>query len=239
MRIIICDDDKFITSELCNYLHDFFGSVIQIIPDIVVDNSGDDFLKDTNIKDIVFLDIEMPGTSGLSIGNRLSDEHPDTLIFVITSYMEYLDDAMRFHVFRYLSKPIDKQRLFRNLNDAISELNRRNILANRHISVCSDRVSIEISLSDIAYIESLRHKTIIRTMHNEYSSSITLTHWLEILPKEYFIQIHRSYIVNMQYICDYDQTFVYMCGGKFKAFITSRKYSYFKKAYLGFIERSR
>lgn len=71
MRIIICDDDKFITSELCNYLHDFFGSVIQIIPDIVVYNSGDDFLKDTNIKDIVFLDIEMPGTSGLSIGKSV------------------------------------------------------------------------------------------------------------------------------------------------------------------------
>ena len=33
--------------------------------------------------------------------------------------MEYLDDAMRFHVFRYLSKPIDRQRLFRNLDDAL------------------------------------------------------------------------------------------------------------------------
>lgn len=37
----------------------------------------------------------------------------------ITAFSEYLDEAMRFHVFRYLSKPIDKQRLFRNLKDAI------------------------------------------------------------------------------------------------------------------------
>jgi len=41
----------------------------------------------------------------------------------VTSYSEYLDDAMRFRVFRYLSKPLDKQRFFRNMKDAVDLYN--------------------------------------------------------------------------------------------------------------------
>ncbi len=54
-------------------------------------------------------------------GNTLRERYPNILIFIVTSFMEYLDDAMRFHVFRYLSKPIDRQRLFRNLDDALAQ----------------------------------------------------------------------------------------------------------------------
>ena len=50
---------------------------------------------------------------------RAEKRNPDIIIFIVTSFLEYLDEAMRFHVFRYLTKPIDKQRLFRNLKDAL------------------------------------------------------------------------------------------------------------------------
>lgn len=239
MRIIICDDDKFITSVLHDYICDFFDAEKQTSLEITIYFNGNDLLNDTGAKDIIFLDIEMPGINGIEIGNRLSIDHPDTLIFVITSHMEYLDDAMRFHVFRYLSKPIDKSRLFRNLYDAVSVINRRTCIMNKRINICTDRVNIELPLTNIACIESMKHKTIIRTLNNEYYSSMTLTYWLKILPVEYFIQIHRSYIVNMQHISDYDRATVYLCDGKYKAFLTTRKYSYFKKAYLRFLERSR
>jgi two-component system LytT family response regulator len=57
----------------------------------------------------------MPGLDGIYVGNELKKKEKDIIIFIITSYSEYLDEAMRFHVFRYLSKPIDRQRLFRSL----------------------------------------------------------------------------------------------------------------------------
>ena len=65
---------------------------------------------DKGSKDIVFLDIEMPGMNGIYVGNELKSQNRNIIIFVVTSYSEYLDEAMRFHVFRYLSKPLDKQR---------------------------------------------------------------------------------------------------------------------------------
>ena len=61
----------------------------------------------------------MPGLNGIYVGKELKEKNKNTIIFIITSYVEYLDDAMRFHVFRYLSKPLDKQRLFQNMKDAI------------------------------------------------------------------------------------------------------------------------
>ena len=78
------------------------------------------YLRDQGPKDIIFLDIEMPGLNGIYVGNELKKRDKNTIIFIITSYSECsLDEAMRFHVFRYPSKPIDKQRLFRNLKDAL------------------------------------------------------------------------------------------------------------------------
>lgn len=89
-------------------------------PQLVSFTSGEALLSDTGEKDMVFLDIEMPGMNGIYIGNELKKTYKNVIIFVVTSYSEYLDEAMRFHVFRYLSKPLDKQRLFRNLRDALT-----------------------------------------------------------------------------------------------------------------------
>lgn len=72
-----------------------------------------------NPKRYRFLDVEMPGFDGIYVGNELKKQNDSVIIFIVTSYLEYLDAAMRFHVFRYLSKPIDKQRLFQNLDDAL------------------------------------------------------------------------------------------------------------------------
>lgn len=61
----------------------------------------------------------MQGVNGIYVGSELKKQNENTIIFIVTSYMEYLDDAMRFQVFRYLSKPLDSQRFFRNMDDDV------------------------------------------------------------------------------------------------------------------------
>ena len=65
----------------------------------------------------------MPGMNGIYVGNELKKANNNIIIFIVTSYSEYLDEAMRFHVFRYLSKPLDKQRFFRNMKEAVDLYN--------------------------------------------------------------------------------------------------------------------
>jgi len=119
MRILICDDDDFILQQLTNYLNEYFRKAGADCPEIVCYREGESLLADRGEKDIVFLDIELGGPDGIYVGAELKKQDKNIILFIITAFSEYLDEAMRFHVFRYLSKPIDKQRLFRNLKDAI------------------------------------------------------------------------------------------------------------------------
>ncbi len=123
MRILICDDDLELSQQLEKILISFFQKNSLKYPEIVIYNNGTDLLQDFQSKDIVFLDIEMPGMNGIYIGNELKRQNNNAIIFVVTSYSQYLDEAMRFHVFRYLSKPLDKQRIFRNMKDALALYN--------------------------------------------------------------------------------------------------------------------
>ncbi len=110
MRILICDDDPLIIEQLQKFIESFFKSNHIKCPELVSFTSGESLLADSEEKDLVFLDIEMPGMNGIYIGNELKKANKNVIIFVVTSYSEYLDDAMRFHVFRYLSKPLDRSR---------------------------------------------------------------------------------------------------------------------------------
>ena len=95
MRILICDDDKLMIEQLEKYIHTFFEQNCMKCPEIISYTCGEALLKDSGEKDIVFLDIEMPGMNGIYIGNELKKANKNTLIFVVTSYSEYLDEAMR------------------------------------------------------------------------------------------------------------------------------------------------
>jgi len=177
MRILICDDDVMIQQELTRYLSEYFHRHNLRLPDICCFHTGHDLLLDSGNKDIIFLDVEMPGLSGISVGTALKKSNPDVIIFIVTSYSEYLDDAMRFHVFRYLSKPIDKQRLFRNLKDALSLYHSLHI----RIPVETRQGIYSIPAANIVCVEADQRKVIIHTATDHFLSVHTnrlLLHFL-------------------------------------------------------------
>ena len=162
MRILICDDDLSITQSLSQIIKTYFNKKKVNNLDIVTFNDGDSLLSDKSQKDIVFLDVEMPGFDGIYVGNELKKQNESVIIFIVTSYLEYLDAAMRFHVFRYLSKPIDKQRLFQNLDDALELY----YSINQKIAVETKYGVTSVLTCDIVYVEAkgerLWHFTLLR-----------------------------------------------------------------------------
>ena len=207
MRILICDDDTLIIEQLQKYIESYFESNHLKCPELVSFTSGESLLADKNEKDIVFLDIEMPGMNGIFVGNELKKANKNVIIFVVTSYSEYLDEAMRFHVFRYLSKPLDKQRSF--------------------------------PASQIIAIEAQGRKVIVHTARQDFDSIHNMDYWLEQLPKNSFFQTHRSFIVNFEHIVDFDHSTIHLSNQQITAYLTRRKYSSFKNAYLLYLESMR
>lgn len=235
MRILICDDDTSVSSMLQQYIQEFFSKNNLAFPEILCYENGENLLSDTGEKDIVFLDIEMPGLSGIHTGKKLKQENNNVIIFIITSYMEYLDEAMQFHVFRYLSKPLDKKRVLRNLKDAL-------LLYNTYVT----KIPIEtkdgihtVYSSDIVYIESFGNKSAVHTISNNYISIYNLQYWIRKLDMSCFFASHRSFIINMEHVSDFSHTTISLCNGQFTAYIARRKYTRFKEAYFLYLESTR
>lgn len=235
MRILICDDDLKIAKQLEKILHIFFQKNSLKIPEIVIYDNGEDLLKDSNTKDIVFLDIEMPGMSGIYVGNELKKANENVIILIISSYAEYLDEAMRFHVFRYLSKPLDKQRIFRNMKDALELYN----TSVTKIPIETKSGVYVVPATDIIFIEAHSHKVTVHTLKKDYESVYNMKYWIEQLDMPCFFSSHRSFIVNLKHVSNFDHSLIHLCNDQFEAYLTRRKYTQFKDTYLLYLESTR
>ena len=234
MRILICDDDVLIIEQLQKYIINFFENIGVKCPELVCFSDGESLLSDKGEKDILFLDIEMPGMNGIFVGNELKKANNNIIIFIVTSYSEYLDEAMRFHVFRYLSKPLDKQRFFRNMKDAVDLYNAITI----KIPVETKQGMHTLPVSSVIAIEAQGRKITVHTTLCDFESIHNMQYWLELLPKNRFFQTHRSFIINFEHVTDFDRNLVHMSDNQ-SAYLTKRKYSSFKQAYLLYLESTR
>lgn len=210
MQIAICDDDPMIIKELQKDLEQYFRKHHLSCPPISQFTSGESLLNNKEDKDIVFLDVEMPGLNGIYVGNTLRERYPNILIFIVTSFMEYLDDA----------------------------------LAQYHAS--SKKIAFEtkdgfhtLMPSSIVMIEAISKKSVLYTTAKTYHTVHPMQYWLETLPQAQFFRTHRSFIVNMEHVSDFDHSLVYMDVPETNAYLTQRKYHDFKEAYLLFLESMR
>lgn len=232
MRILICDDDKLQVDLIKSHIEEFFYKHHIDLPEIAVFYSGEELLDDTGEKDLVFLDIEMPGLNGIHIGAELTKHNKNIIIFIVTSYMEYLDDAMRFKVFRYLTKPIDKQRLFRNLADAIQVYDTNCTT----VPIETKNGVYAIKTHKIIMIEAQNKKSVIYTTDGIYISLKNIDYWSDNLSKQYFYRTHKSYIVNFDYVNNFDHAIIHLFNNDYTAYLAMRKYTSFKNAYLMYLE---
>lgn len=237
LRVLICDDDQNIIEQLKKYIVEFFRHGKFDLPIVQSYNSGESLLSDSGSKDIVFLDVEMLGLDGIFVGQELKKRDSNTIIFIVTSYVEYLDDAMRFQVFRYLSKPLDKQRLFQNIKDAIRLYNSTNI----KVPIETKDGVYTVSISDIIFVEAKGKSIMIHTLCGEFTPLHNLNYWVQTLNFPCFFRSHRSFIVNMKYISHFDHSLIYLNDNQYEytAYLTKRKYTQFKKTYFLYLESMR
>lgn len=235
MRIVCCDDDIRIIEELREHLQIYFKKISTPFPEFSFFMSGEELLKDEGPIDIAFLDVEMPGLSGIYTGAELKRRNPNVIIFIVTSYPDYLDEAMRFHVFRYLSKPIDQNRLFRNMKDALFRYSN----VSKKIYIETKTITDVVYMKEIIFVEARERKVFVYTKKMVYESVQNLQFWIEKLPHSSFFQTHRSYIINLRYVSSYDNTLVNLCDEQYKAYLTRRKYNSFKNAYIMYLESMR
>ncbi|WP_455493533.1 LytR/AlgR family response regulator transcription factor [Eubacterium sp.] len=235
INILVCDDDRNITDEVYNLL-DGIKNESKNEFNVDLKNHGD-FIDLCNepYYDIAIVDIEMPDIDGLELSERLKELNPDIIVIVLTSYQNYLDDAMRIHVFRYLSKPIDKNRFYENFNDALTEYK----FLSKSINVIFEDEVHHIKTKDILYFENLKYGSQIHTKRGTFRTNKKADEWLSVLNQyESFEYSYKGILVNLQNVIDFNKTYVYIRKNKSEiitVYVSQRKYSSFKKSFFRFI----
>lgn len=233
MNVLICDDDLKIVQQIKNFLLKLSKQSTYNF-DITCFSIGDSILDKQIKTDFAFIDIEMPGVNGLSVTKHLQTLNPNIIVFIVTSFQGYLDDAMDLDVFRYLSKPIDNNRFFRALNTAINYYHSNTQIIT--LEYYDEYYSV--FTSDIVYITTEERKAVIITRQKKYYTNKKLSYWKEKLKDyDYFAQPHYSYLVNLRYVSDFNKTQLNIkVDLKTETLpISQRNYSNFKKAYFAYI----
>ena len=227
MNIAICDDDVSFCILLDKLIHEYFKKNKLSSCNTSIFHSGEELLASDEVFDIAFLDVEMSGISGIHTGRQLKEKNKRLIFIIITSYSDYLDEALHFQAFRYLSKPLDKERLFRNLKDALHAY----ITNNKMINIETKTDAYTISTSDIIMVEASCRKVYVHTVSDKYISVHNMSYWDEHLNSPNFFRSHNSYIINMAYVREYNKASIYLYEDHREAYMTMRKYADFKRAY--------
>jgi len=233
INILVCDDDENILNQV-NKMLSTWCKKNNIKVNIDLKRSGDFILVDDFRYDIAFIDVEMPGISGLKLSEELKKSNPDILIIIVTSFQSYLDSAMKIRVFRYLSKPLEPNRFNLSLSDAIHEY--RNI--SKTIVIEDNIGTYVVKTKDILYFENHRYGSIAVTKYAEYKTHKKLEEWYKIINQpECFVYSHKSYLVNLQNVISFNRTSVTFKKANnepITTYVSQRKYSNLKRAFYDF-----
>lgn len=162
-------------------------------------------LKEHNV-DLIFMDIHIPDINGLEL-SKLIDSN--IMVIFVTAYERYALESYKVNAVDYLLKPISYAEFVKSANKALDYFLLRSsvyegrgaIQSNQEesIFVKSDYKLMQINLNDIVYIEGLKDyiKIFLDNEVNPVVSLVSMKSIEESLSTDYFIRVHRSFIVNM------------------------------------------
>jgi len=155
-----------------------------------------EILKNQQV-DLIFLDIQMPGMTGLNFLRTLQNS---PFIIFTTAYAEYAVESYEFNVVDYLLKPISFERFLKAVNKIIDNkslpFKEKNTKAD-HIFIKSSGKFFRINFSEIIYVEGMKDYLKICTADSKFITHQTMNEMEKLLPAEQFIRVHKSYIVSI------------------------------------------
>lgn len=232
MKLAICDDNPEIIEKLKSYITEFMVQQ-NVEYELYTFTDGESLVKSGIVFDIALLDIELTGMNGLVCAKHIVQQNENAVIIMITSYNDYLDDAMEISVYRYLSKPVDKYRFTNALTAAVN----RYFNMTKPVVFTNDEGTVKINTVDILYLYIDNRNMTIHTAEREYKTRRGMSWWKSVLNPDLFAQVHKSYIVNLRHVTNFDKTTITLKSqGQTCTVYCSRKYyPSFKKAFYDYI----
>lgn len=232
MEIAICDDNVAFGGVLEQIVEECFQSVSDFNCNIFF--SGEELLEeleqDAYKYQIFLLDIELKEINGVDLAQRIREWNRYSIIIFITSHNELMQSAFEVNAFHYLVKPIDREKVKQVLMKAIYSLR-----LNKQVFQYKVRKAVHsVFYNHIIFFESYKRKITIYTQEETLVFYGSLNDIIKEVNPQIFVQVHKSFVVNMNYITYMDRESVIMCNDR-KIFITKKYHTSFNQAYNNFI----
>lgn len=236
MNIAICDDDKTYADVLEEALSKLSGSKTSI--DVFY--SGSELAKEYDKKnanyDVIFLDMEMKGLNGIETANYIRKTDRCVIIVFVTSHDQYMKESFQCSPFRFLIKPVEPVAP-KEINKVWHEIIAKLSEEKKTFSFYENRDLIRLFCADIMFFESNGHALIIYTRTETYECQISITKLMKMVDGEVFVRIHKSFVVNLNYVKKIagNEIEIHEYGGKLPIGRLYRKT--FMKSFIDFEER--
>ena len=231
MKTLICDDDAVFMDMLRyhvqKYLREHFiqSEVTAVTDPMQIWNGEERF-------DIAFLDIQMDGIDGITLAKKLRERNSKLILFFVTNYDEYQDEAMDLRAFRFYEKPFDADRLYSGLDKAMEYLDSTYL----DVIIASNGSHCRIAADDICYVTRENRKVILVTKENRYYTSDDFDDCCQRLPQTFFYTVHKSFHVNLHSIRRYGYTELFLMDGT-RIPVSPRKQAAFHKFWFEYLKR--
>ena len=219
MRIAVIDDERPARRELIQ-------QIISILPDSEIEeaDSGNATLEllSSHTFELLFLDIDLNDMEGTTLAAAVKRILPDAQIVFATAYSQYAVKAFELGVNNYILKPFDPDRVRRVLEKCqkdlesgehpkeVGEKNQYSPFPANRLAINVNRTIIFLHINQIVYIETCLRSCIIHTVTGDYRENQLLITYEKRLASHGFCRIHKSYLVNLNYITE---MFPWACNG--------------------------
>jgi len=228
-NVLVVDDERLARKELSNMLSEY--DCVNTIYNAEDVNSAMTMIE-KHAPDLIFLDIQMPGESGFDLLNKI--DYKGKVIFA-TAFDEYALRAFEVNALDYLLKPITHERLKKALDRLEEETPKKsnfeyNLQFDDRLFLTIGVKQVFIKVSSIIVIQSDGDYTqVITSCTNNGLVSKSMKEWENRLPQNYFCRIHRTTIINLEFVDKIEKWFNYSfkvyLKGIAEPYIISRRYS--------------
>ncbi|MDL2238511.1 LytTR family DNA-binding domain-containing protein [Christensenellaceae bacterium OttesenSCG-928-K19] len=211
MNIAVCEDYAPDRILLCGTIENYF-SRMGYAGELCCFETGEELLAafSSGSFDIVFLDIFLPGISGVDVARKIREADPDCILLFTTVSLDHALDGFEVQASGYVVKPIDQEKMDKALYMCREVLSKN----GRTIEIPSGRDgSLSLPLGNILYIEVYGKFSLFHMQGGVFEARQPLDEIEQRLGGIPFLRCHRSYIVNMNYVDEIDAESFVMKNG--------------------------
>lgn len=192
-RIAICDDEREGRQRLAEYIRTYPRPCT-----LEEFDSGEHLLASQSPFDVIFLDIDMRGINGIETARKLRQKDKKVKIIYVTAYRDYLNYAFSVHAFGYLVKPISREEITRQLEEAFSYTVEEE--PPKLLRFETSEGLVEADTRDILYFEYISRKIRMKTKARSYWIRGSISELGARLGGYDFCMPHKSFVVNLFHV---------------------------------------